>query len=223
MQSRKTNAVLWDMDGVIVDTAEAHFRSWRFAFQKRGVNFTLEDFNSIFGQRNDTIIRKIMGNSVTQSQIEIIGLDKEQCFRDLVQDDLKPFPGVVGLLHTLKENGISSAIASSAPLENIQIILNKLKIEEYFQALVYGQEVSQGKPDPEVFLLAAQKVGALPAGCIVIEDAVAGVEAAKRAGMFCIGVTNTHPANALIGADLVVDSLENIQLADLNKVFSKEK
>ncbi len=140
-----------------------------------------------------------------------------------MKQNLKAFPGVINLLQILKDNSIASAIASSAPLENIRLILSGLRIEGYFQAIVYGREVTEGKPSPQGFLLAAKKLGAEPRNCIGIEDAIAGVTAVKRAGMHCIAVTNTHPAESLSEADLVVDSLEKVTLQDLNRLFTNQK
>jgi len=207
------------MDGVIADTALEHYRSWQYAFNLRRVNFTEEDFQHCFGQRNDAIIRQMLGKTVEDSVIEAIARDKEEYFRSHVAEHLKPFPGVIRLLRLLKEQAILSAIGSSAPLENIELILKGLHIEEYFQAIVYGQEVTEGKPDPQIYLLAARKLGADPRNCIVIEDAVAGVQAAKRAGMKCIAVTNTHPEPSLREADVVTDSLEKINLKEIEKLL----
>jgi len=106
-------------------------------------------------------------------------------------------------------------------MENIRLILGGLGLEGYFQAIVYGREVTEGKPSPQGYLLAAQKLGVEPQNCIVIEDAVAGVTGAKRAGMHCIAVTNTHPPESLSEADLIVDSLEKISLEDLNRLFGE--
>jgi beta-phosphoglucomutase family hydrolase len=217
--SVRLKAVIWDMDGVIADTADLHRESWQYAFKKQGLNFSDEEFQRIFGQRNDAIIRGKMGKSVTQDTINLIAKDKEEFFRDAARRNLNPFPGVIDLLKTLKENGIGSAVASSAPIENIRLILSSLGIEDYFQAIVYGQEVSESKPSPQVFLRAAQKLKVEPGDCIVIEDAVAGVLAAKRAGMRCIAVTNSHPANSLSEANLIVDSLGKVGLKDLERLY----
>jgi beta-phosphoglucomutase family hydrolase len=212
-------AVIWDMDGVIVNTGPYHCQSWQYVFKKQGHNFTEEDFQHVFGQRNDTIIRKTLNRPLTQAEVDAIAKDKEEYFREVVRQHLKPFPGVVELLKNLKDNDIASAIASSAPMENIRLILGGLGIEEYFQAIVFGREVTEGKPSPQCFLLAAKKLGVDPRGCIGIEDAVAGVEAVKRAGMHCIAVTNSHPVGSLAKADLIVDSLEKVGLKELNKLF----
>jgi beta-phosphoglucomutase family hydrolase len=210
IQGLAAKAVIWDMDGVIADTACLHFRSWQYAFQKRGVSFSDKDFKHHFGQRNDIIIRDTMGDGVPVDVIEAVAEDKEKYFRREAAGNLKPFPGVNRLLKTLKEKKVPCAVASSAPLENIRLILSCLGMEEYFRAVVYGKEVADGKPSPQIFLLAAQKLGVGPEKCIVIEDAVAGVRAAKRAGMFCIAVTNTHDAQSLDEADMIVNSLEEV-------------
>lgn len=211
------------MDGVIADTAQPHCRSWQYAFYRQGIKFTDVDFPRIFGKRNDTIIPEIMGKEVNQVLIDTISRDKEEHFRKSIVEELRTFPGVIDLLAMLKRQQIKAAIGSSAPLENIQIILNGLKIADYFQAVVYGLEVSQGKPNPAIFLKAAEKLQVAAADCIVIEDAVAGVTAAKRAGMACIAVTNSHPREFLAEADLVVDSLEKVRLEDLNQLFENNK
>jgi beta-phosphoglucomutase family hydrolase len=223
MTGKSSRAVIWDMDGVIADTGTYHRLSWQFALKKQGKTFTEEDFQRVFGQRNDTIIRKVMGKELTQPEIDCIANDKEVFFREAVKSHVKPFPGVVALLNTLKNNGISAAIASSAPLENIRLILEEGGVANYFQAIVFGREVSEGKPSPQVYLKAAHKLGAAPADCIVIEDAVAGVEGAKRAGMHCIAVTNTHEAAGLNKADLVVDSLERVGIDELESLFNLKK
>jgi beta-phosphoglucomutase family hydrolase len=216
-------AVLWDLDGVIADTGLWHFISWQQAFKKLGRSFNEEDFRSIFGKRNDAIIATILGNNVPEEKIEEIVEYKENFFRQNVRKDLKIFPGVLNLLIVLRENGILSAIASSTPLENIHLILNELKIEDYFQAIACSHEVSEGKPSPLIFLKAAEKLNVSPGNCIVIEDAIAGVTAAKRGGMHCIAVTNSHPADLLADADLVVDSLERVGLEELKILFKGER
>ena len=220
MSETKIYAVLWDMDGVIADTAALHFRSWQAAFQKRGITFTEEEFTHHFGQRNDTIIRDKMGDGVPVAEIAAIAADKEEFFRQDARNNLKPFPGVVNLLRIIRDRGYKSAVASSAPEENVRMILHELDIAGYFQAMVYGDEVTEGKPSPQIFLKAAGKLGADPRDCIVIEDSVAGVAAAKKAGARCIAVTNTHPAAKLLEADMVVSTLELVGIDDLNKLFN---
>ena len=223
MPENRFKAVIWDMDGVIADTAPYHFKAWQEVFQKRGVNFTEEDFRCIFGQRNDTIIRNTIGRSISPCEVDAIAAEKEENYRRRVARNVKVLPGAIELIRSLREHGVKMAIASSAPMENIQLITRGLGISDCFQTIVWGREVAEGKPSPQGFLLAAKKLGVEPQYCIVIEDAVAGVAAAKRAGMKCLAVTNTHPKMSLKEADLVVDTLEAVGVSDLEGLFSTSR
>jgi beta-phosphoglucomutase family hydrolase len=196
-EKEKTKAVIWDMDGVIADTASYHFKAWHEVFQKRGVDFTEQDFRRHFGQRNDTIIRNALGGEIAAEEMDTIATEKERAFRKAARQNVKPLPGVIALIKALGKHGFKLAIASCAPDENIQLLTRDLGIDSYFNAITSGREVSEGKPDPQCFLLAAGRLGIEPGNCIVIEDAIAGVTAARRAGMRCIAVTNTHPREKL--------------------------
>jgi len=215
MPKSNIKAVIWDMDGVIADTAPYHLKAWQQVFQKRGANFTEEDFRRNFGQRNDTIIRNALGKEVSQDEINVIAKEKEESFRRRVRQNLKPLPGAINLIKSIAEHGFKVALASSAPIENIQLLITGLGINGYFQAIISGRDVTEGKPNPQVFLLAAQKLEVEPKNCIVIEDAVAGVSAAKKAGMHCLAITNTHPRTSLTEADLIIDTLEEVSVNDL--------
>ncbi|MBA7628849.1 Beta-phosphoglucomutase [subsurface metagenome] len=211
------------MDGVIADTAPYHFKAWQEVFQKRGINFTTEDFKHNFGQRNDSIIRYAIGENVSPDEVDVIANEKEENYRQRVAQNIKPLSGAIELIRALKEHGVKMAIASSAPVENIKLITRGLAVDNYFQVVVWGREVTEGKPSPQAFLLAAKRLEVEPRNCVVIEDAVAGVTAAKRAGMKCLAVTNTHPEKSLMAADLVVDTLETISVDDLARLFNSSK
>ena len=216
-------AVIWDMDGIIVNSGPYHLQAWQEVFGKWGVNFTEEDFRRNFGQRNDSIIWNAMGRSITQNEMDTIANEKEESYRRRVEQNIKAFSGAVALMKALTAQGVKMAIASSAPPENIDLIANGLGIKEYFQAIVWGREVTEGKPSPQGFLLAAQRLGVDPASCVVIEDAIAGVAAAKRAGMKCVAVTNTHPAAKLSEAEYVVDTLEAVSVDGLAGLFQNRE
>jgi beta-phosphoglucomutase family hydrolase len=216
----EARAVIWDMDGVIADTGPFHLMAWQKVFRERGVDFTPEAFTRHFGQRNDTIIPGALGRVVDRETIESISREKEAAFRAAIAGKIKPFPGVKALLRSLRESGFRLAIGSSAPIENIRLITDALGITGSFDAVVTGREVTEGKPNPQVFLLAAERLGVAPDRCIVIEDAPAGVQAAKRAGMYCVAVTNSHPEAELQPADLVVDTLEKVKVTDLERLIS---
>jgi beta-phosphoglucomutase family hydrolase len=211
--SRRT--ILWDMDGVIANSASFHFSAWREVFHRRGISFAKEDFTRLFGSRNDFIIRTIMGKDLCEEDVRVIVEEKERLFRDKAKGNIKPFPGVIKLLDAIKQGNFKSAISSSAPNENIDFTCDELNLRSYFNCIVSGKEVAESKPSSQIFLLAAKKLGAEPNDCIVIEDSPLGVEAAKAAGMRCLAVTNTHTRRELEQADKVVDSLDEVDLITL--------
>lgn len=223
MMPNISKAVIWDMDGVIADTAPYHLRAWQEVFRKRGKSYTEDDFRSNFGKRNDTIIRNILGSQATAEEMKAIATEKEISFRESARGNLKPLPGAIELLRSLREHGFSQALGSSAPIENIRLVTQQLGIEGFFPVIVSGRDVKEGKPSPQGFLLAAEKLGTAPRDCVVIEDATAGVTAAKRAGMRCIAVTNTSPKAKLANADLVVDTLEKVTISDVESLIKHSR
>jgi tRNA threonylcarbamoyl adenosine modification protein YeaZ len=215
----KLMAVIWDMDGTIVDTAAQHFQAWQTVFGSRCVAFNYEDFRKSFGLRNDDIIRIALGLQATPEDIACISREKTQLFREAVlRDGVIPMPGAINLITGLHKRGIIMAIASSAPKQNVETFLKMLNIESLFKIIVSGQEVTRGKPDPQIFLLAAEKLNIEPCCCAVIEDAVGGVAGARTAGMCCVGVAANHPRESLKLANLLVDSLSELNALDIEKL-----
>ncbi len=199
-------AVLWDMDGTLIDSEEFHWIAWQKAMSAEGIRITHEQFLASFGQRNDSILPRWLGPAATPESITRIGNAKEELYRDLVlKNGISPLPGVATWLERLHEQGWLQAIASAAPRANIDVILKSLGTADRFQGIVSAEDVHKGKPDPEVFLTAASRVGVTPDRCIVVEDAVAGVEAARNAGMRIIGVSGDGKR---LPADVVVKSLD---------------
>jgi beta-phosphoglucomutase family hydrolase len=219
VQRPRRPAVLWDMDGVIVDTAPYHFQAWKQTFAKLGVKYTLAQFKESFGRRNEAIIPELLGKPVSAKEIAAIARKKETLFRRLGQGKIKAFPGAVELLQFLSESNIKMALVSSTPPRNIDSALASLEVKGLFQTIISGTDVKKGKPDPECFLLAASRLGVEPENCVVIEDSTAGVSAAKSAGMKCIAITNTRPGNQLKKADLIIDSLTTIDIGDIEKLI----
>ncbi|MFC2020124.1 HAD family hydrolase [Chloroflexota bacterium] len=223
MPDGNNKAVIWDMDGVIVDSGPYHFLAWREVFRRRGANLTKADFRRMFGQRNDSIIGQILGSDLSAAEVDIIADEKEESFRRSIKQKVRSFPGVVELVGSLLEHGFRMAVATSAPLANTQLVIGELGIGSCFQAIVNGREVSEGKPSPQIFLLAASRLAVPPDRCIVVEDATAGVTAAKAAGMRCLAVTNTHARNSLKAADLIVDTLELIMVSHIEELLNHPK
>jgi beta-phosphoglucomutase family hydrolase len=216
-------AVLWDMDGVIVDTEPFHWEAWRRMGREEGFSMTYPDFQRTFGRRNVELLREFLDPGVPDQRVRDLGDRKEALYRQLARGDVKPLPGAMALLQALHRAGCWQAVASSAPQANVDLILAELNIRDYFGAVLSARDVERGKPDPQVFLRAAERLGADPAHCVVIEDAVTGVEAAKRAGMACLAVTTTHPAEALAAADRVVTSLEVLTYGDLQRLVRMKR
>ncbi|MDW8350596.1 MAG: HAD family phosphatase [Anaerolineae bacterium] len=199
-------AALWDMDGVLVDSADYHYAAWREALAREGYDLRLDEFRATFGQRNDTILRRIFGADLPDAEVARIATVKEALYRRFVQErGIAPLPGVLRWLKALHEAGWRQAVASAAPRANVDVVLEALGIGRFFDAITSAEDVTRGKPDPQVYLVSAERVGVPPRCCVVIEDAPAGLEGARRAGMRCIGVTSTHDH---LDADVVVASLD---------------
>jgi len=199
-------AVLWDMDGTLVDSAEYHWQAWRDTMSREGSPITHEQFLATFGQRNDSILQQWLGEKATPELIQRIGDAKETLYRQHVcEHGLAPLPGALEWVALLHRQGWKQAIASAAPRANVETILDVLHARRFFQAIVSAEDVRRGKPDPEVFLIAAGKLSVAPEHCIVVEDAQHGIEAARAAGMKSIGVSQNGKH---LPADIVVRSLD---------------
>jgi HAD superfamily hydrolase (TIGR01509 family) len=202
--------VLWDLDGTLVDTAQQHFAAWVEVFGPRGASLSPEAFLGTFGRRSMDVLRDLLGEHLTDDDVLQIGAAKEVSFRrQVLTSELAPLAGVADWLPKLRAAGWRQAIASSAPHANIEAVLDRLDLHAAFDAIVGEEDVQRGKPDPQVFLTAASRLGVAPLRAIVVEDAPAGVDAACRAGMRSIGVAGSHPAQYL-DADLVVSSLADL-------------
>jgi len=199
---------LWDLDGTLVDSEEYHWRAWKETLEGEGISIAYRDFQSSFGQRNDTILSRWLGSDAGIERIERIGRVKEARYRELVhREGLAPLPGASEWVERLHKEGWRQAIASSAPRANVEAVLEELRFRHFFQATVSAEDVQAGKPDPQVFLTAASRLRAAPGECIVVEDAAAGVEAARRGGMRSIGVGRKADT---LGADLAATKLSDL-------------
>ncbi len=214
-------AIIWDVDGTLVDTGELHFDAWEKLAAEIGMPFTRADFAATFGRRNPEILRYLFGDRFNDAEIAEIGERKEGYYREEAKRGVSLLPGVQTLLDAFRERGIAQAIGSSAPRGNLELILDLTRSRDYFTAVVAMEDTQRGKPDPQVFLTAAAKLGVEPSQCVVFEDAVAGVQAAKAGGMKCVAVrfVGHHGEDALrdAGADRVVGSLEEITADEVLK------
>ena len=201
------SAVLWDLDGTLADSEEYHWLSWRDAMRAEGVELTYDRFLASFGQRNDRILGAWLGEAADATRIRRIGDWKEAEYRRLAEArGLTPLAGAREWVERLRRDGWKQAIASSAPRLNVETMLHVLKFDGLIDAMVSADEVKKGKPDPDVFLAAAAAVSVPPSRCVVVEDAPAGVEAGRRAGMKTVGVNAKSP----LAADVYVTSLADL-------------
>jgi beta-phosphoglucomutase len=210
-------AVIWDVDGTLVDTAELHFQAWMTLTRELDKPFTRANFAATFGLRNADIIHQLFGTPYTEAQVAELGDRKEVFYRAAAtQHGVRLLPGARVLLDSLRAAGFKQAIGSSAPRKNLDLILPLTQTEHFFQAVVSVEDIQRGKPDPQIFQIAAKRLAVACDHCLVFEDAVAGVQAAKAAGMKCIAAlfAGQHGAAALLqgGADQVVQSLEEVSV-----------
>jgi beta-phosphoglucomutase len=217
-------AVIWDVDGTLVDTAELHFQAWVKLAREIGKPFTRQDFAATFGRRNPEILGLLFGTHLTAQEMDLLAARKEDYYKAAARAGVQLLPGVRSLLEGLHAAGFKQAIGSSAPRGNLELILDLTDTARYFAAIVSQEDTQRGKPDPQVFLVAAHKLHVAPNHCLVMEDAVAGVQAAKTGGMKCIAVAfaGHHPVARLqeAGADLVVKSLDEIDVPAIRQILA---
>jgi len=225
MINGKCHAVIWDVDGTLVDTAELHFQAWASVARELSRPFTRADFAATFGRRNPEIIQQLFGTDYSAQQVADLGDLKEELYRGAARQGVSLLPGVQALLEGLHAAGFAQAVGSSAPRRNLDLILGLTDTQRFFSAVVSMEDTQCGKPDPQVFLVAAQRLGVAPACCVVLEDAVAGVQAARAGGMKCVAVRFVahHPDAKLIeaGANLVVNTLEEVTAEAVQQLFEK--
>jgi len=218
MLASKIGAI-FDWDGVIIDSSALHEKSWERLAAETGFKLPAGHFKRGFGMKNTFIIPKILKWVEAPDEVHRLSLRKEELYRELVAEcGIEPLPGVTHWLEELRRYGIPCAIGSSTERLNIDAILNVLGIGHCFSAIVSADDVSHGKPDPEVFLTAAQRIDRDPACCVVFEDALVGIEAAHRGGMKVVAVATTNPIETIGAADLAVRRLDELTVDKLTRL-----
>ncbi len=219
--------VIFDMDGVLVNNMGVHFQA--FAAMAMRYNLSPESGNNIDlthlnGRGNDDIITALFpAELVAEKGVQALADEKEALYREIYEPTIKPTEGLVRLLESLHGAGIRCAVGSSGPRENVDFVLRKCLIEPFFSARISGDMVTLCKPDPEIFLTAAQKLGLEPNECLVFEDALSGVRAAKAAGMKVIALTTTHTAEQLReeGAQIIAKDFTTIDLETIRSLYKE--
>ncbi len=213
--------VLWDMDGVLVDTAEFHFQTWLETLSAYGIPITRESFRATFGMNNAGTLAALMGEVPAPALLAEIGERKERQFRQAIRGRVRPLPGVLLWLERLQSEGVRQAVASSAPPANIDVLLDELGLSPFFDIIGSGSDLPP-KPDPALFLQVARRLNVPPGRCVVVEDSVPGVQAARRAGMRCIAVATTNPAHRLAEADVVVERLDGLSEDAFRRLLAQD-
>ena len=216
----QTWGALFDWDGVIIDSSRHHEKSWELLAKEEGLPLPPDSFRLGFGRKNQIIIPEIYRWAHDPVEIERLGARKEAIYRELMAaDTLEPLPGVRAWLATLRNAGIPRAVGSSTPRANLDAAMGRLGLSEYFDAIVSAEDVTLGKPNPEVFLKAAERIGCRPERCVVFEDALAGIAAARAGGMRVVGIATTHPPEELTQADLAVHRMDELSVEQLSQWF----
>jgi len=211
-------AAIFDMDGVIADNMAYHTKAWQKFLEKHAPGVAIGDVSSKYGMNNSDLMSFVLSRRLSRAEVERYGEEKERYYRELYAADMAPLPGLVDFLKELRASGTRTVVATSAPKSNVHFLLEGLRIRPLFDAVVDAGHVSKGKPDPEIYLTAASRVGCRPDACVVFEDAVAGIEAGRRAAMTVVGVATSLPPEKLIGTRLVIKDFRELNVAQLNEL-----
>ncbi|MGE5497206.1 MAG: HAD family hydrolase [Syntrophothermus sp.] len=212
-------AVIFDMDGVLIDNAEYHEISWKVFFKRRGIELSNKEFKeTVFGRTGRDAL-KLMFKDVTEHQIKEYAAEVNTIYREEYAPFIKEVPGLTQFLSHLKHNKIKAALATSAPSVNVEYVMDTLNIKEYFTSIVDDTMVTKGKPDPEVYLLSAKALNREPSKCVVFEDSISGIQSARNAGMKVVGVATTHKPAELNNVDKTIENFINLTAADIISLY----
>ncbi|NOY14910.1 MAG: HAD family phosphatase [bacterium] len=213
--------VVFDMNGVIIDDERVHQESWRRLCRKYGFHVTEEEFRTqIFGRTELDTLKYLFKDNLDPDKLQSYLNERVQIAMEILGPNPKPTAGVVEFIKNLYKVGIPIALATSSRRPYTQFVLDRFDIKHFFKCVVTAQDIKHGKPDPEIYLTAVECIGVDPLACVAIEDSVSGITSAKRAGMKVIGITTTHSASQLQGADMVIDSFKSLETRDLEKLCS---
>ena len=208
------------MDGVVVDNTKYHILAWQGFAKQYGLAVSAKTVREKFmGRLGREIMRDVLKRDLSQSEILRLDAKREAGYRKLYSKAIKSVTGLDIFLKHLKDNKVKIALATAAPAANVKFTLNRTGLKKYFKVIIDATGVKRGKPSPDVFLKAAKVLKVKPGRCIVFEDAMMGIEAAKRAGMKVVGVATSHPKHELTHTDLVIKNFKNLKLSKLIKLI----
>ena len=210
--------VIFDMDGVLVDNRDAHIEAFEIICRKYGVPFDREKFMPTFGMTNDLILERLMPEVIKTTDWKKIAVEKENIYREIFERTIAPAKGRVDFLKALKKEGYKTAVGSSGNTPNVNFVLDRCGIAGYFDAIANGDMITRGKPDPEVYLLAAKKLELAPGECIVVEYAPVGIRAARSAGESVVAIASTFRREDLSDYDILIDDFTQITPEDIRNL-----
>jgi beta-phosphoglucomutase len=212
-------AVLFDLDGTLLDNNEVHYKAWKKYLKDNGKEISDEDFKeNISGRTNQDAVEYVYDKKMSKEEAEKYYLKKEEIYREMFAPDIKAINGLEAFLEDLKNNGVTMAIATSGIKVNIDFMFDHVPIKQYFKEIVDANDIKKGKPEPEIFLKTAEELGFSGQQCIVFEDSIAGVQAGKAAGMKVVALTTTHTPEELSEADLVIKDYTEIDFSKLKSI-----
>ena len=225
MKIRRTKtryAAIFDMDGVIVDNHHYHFLAWEAFCNKYDIPFDHQSFLTHFGGTNQEVMTALFGRELSAKELNDLSTEKEKLYRDLYRPYIQEVFGLRRFLEALVKSSVPVAVATSGPYVNVKFVLRELKLEKYFNKLIYDTYVKQCKPHPEVFLRAADMLKVSPDQCIVFEDSLRGIEAGNRAGMRVVGIATTNKAEELRDTVLTVNDFTELNLDIINRLMNNQ-
>ncbi len=216
----KPAAVIFDLDGTLIDNNRYHIEAWKVFFEKIGRPFSMEEYKTnMNGRINRDIFQYLFGKELSAEEITRLTDEKEALYRAYYAPHITAIPGLTNLLAQIQEAAIPMAIATSGLPVNIAFMFDHVAIEGYFEQVIDATYITNSKPHPEIFLKAAAAVKANPLNCVAFEDSVAGVRSAKAAGMKVVGLTTTHTAEDLYEADKIIKDYTEINVTDLYELL----
>ncbi len=209
--SFKEYGIIWDMDGVLIDTAEAHYQAWKNTLSNYGIDFSRKYFDDTFGINDSSLVIEVIHPKPTDIMIQEISLQKEMLYRKGIKKSLVIYPGAKEILGACQAHGFKQALDSSAPQENIDATMEISGLRPFFDRVI-STDGMPSKKFPDAYLAAATALNLAPDHCLVVEDSILGIEGAKKAGMTCIAIASTHPQNRLQQANWVASSIEKLNI-----------
>jgi len=221
MISNNFCAVIFDLDGVIVDNMKYHKLAWKKFLEKYEASIDINTFSRHFGKRNEVLLNMVFNRRLTPEEVKKYGEEKESLYRELYAEDIETIPGLVEFLKWLNKKKIKTAVASAAPPVNVDFVLDKTGIRTFFYVVLNAEDVTKGKPDPEIYLKTAQLLACSPRSCLVFEDSIPGLQAAKNAGMMVIALTTTYPPAELRDADFIIKDFTEVNMNTLPEFYKE--